>query len=434
MMKCLYFAAHPLWPVTSGARLRNYELARQLAGRASVDFVEMRNVGGQRGALPENSNLASILTLEKGRTYTPAKLLRGLIGPTPVTLWNCWSPRAAAQLAEVLHAEEFDAVQVSGTPLQPYLPVVQRARGRPTLVVDWHNIESELMARFAESTGNWAKKIAAKRTAKLIERAEDRLLEMDALHTVTSERERQKLLARRPRANIAVIPNGVDSRFFAATKAPGASHGNGSASKPAPAIVFVGSMDYHANVDAVLWFCRTAWPEIAQSHPGLQFTIAGRDPSPAVRALASERIHVTGTVDDLRPYYARAVASVAPVRIAGGTRLKILEAMAAGVPVVSTRLGVEGLDVEAGVHFLPAENGREMAAGIAQIIASSETASRLAQAARALVCACYDWDAIGERLWRIHSGLAEARERRGRRILVSSDLPPTRRRTKVVYL
>ena len=111
-------------------------------------------------------------------------------------------------------------------------------------------------------------------------------------------------------------------------------------------------MDYHANIDAVTWFSRTAWPEIAPKHPDLHFTIVGRDPAPAVRALASDRIHVTGTVDDVRPFYASAVAAVVPIRSGSGTRLKILEAMAAGVPVISTRLGAEGIEVEA--QYAPA--------------------------------------------------------------------------------
>lgn len=400
-MKCLYFAAHPWWPVNSGARQRNYQLACQLAVRASVTFVELRNRGDSRQIHLQNSALTNIVTLNKDRKYTPSKLVRGLIGPAPVTVLNCWSAQAAIRLADVLKSQEFGIVCVSGTPLQAYLPIILNSPGRPALAIDWHNIESELMCRFAESTGNWAKKIAARRTAKLIERAEDRLLDSCALHTVTSERERQKLLARRPQANIAVIPNGVDTQFYAPA----------DAIRTRPTVLFVGSMDYHANIEAVRWFCRAAWPEIARRHPDLQFTIVGRDPSPAVRALASDRIHVTGTVEDVRPYYASAVASVAPIRTASGTRLKILESMAAGVPVVSTRLGVEGLDVEDDVHFLLAENGQDMNAAIDRILADRENRDRLASAARALVVTRYDWSVVGQNLYRLHWELFQTRER-----------------------
>src|SRR5262249_54909269 len=145
-----------------------------------------------------------------GRTYTPSKILCGLVGPAPITVLNCWSLGAASQLANVLRSKQFDTVQMEGVHLIKYLPIVREAPGCPAILVDWHNVESELMWRYAELTGNWAKKIAAKRSAKLIERAEDLLLDTCTAHTVASERERQELLARRPAADIQVIPNGID--------------------------------------------------------------------------------------------------------------------------------------------------------------------------------------------------------------------------------
>jgi glycosyltransferase involved in cell wall biosynthesis len=226
---------------------------------------------------------------------------------------------------------------------------------------------------------------------------------------VTSERERQKLLARRPGANIQVIPNGVDTGFYTAAKLAEACHQCGQ-SDLKPTILFVGLMDYHANIDAVIWFSRKAWPEIARTHPDLQFTIVGRDPTPEVRALASDRIHVTGTVDDVRPFFKSAVAAVVPLRSGSGTRLKILESMAASVPVVSTQLGAEGIDVEHDVHILLADSAPEIAAAVHRIASSAEVRARLSQAARTLVCRVYDWSNIGEQLYRIHYDQAQARQ------------------------
>jgi len=168
-------------------------------------------------------------------------------------------------------------------------------------------------------------------------------------------------------------------------------------------------MDYHANIDAVIWFSRSIWPGIARSYPGLQFTIVGRNPTPAVRALASDRIHVTGTVDDVRPFYASAIAAVVPLRSGSGTRLKILEAMAAGVPVVSTRLGAEGIVAENDVHLLLADSGPEIAAAVRRVASSAETRTRLSQVARALVRSAYDWSVIGNWLYEIHADLVESR-------------------------
>jgi glycosyltransferase involved in cell wall biosynthesis len=311
-------------------------------------------------------------------------------------------------LTDVLRSHDFDSVQIAGTQLMAYLSVVQESPKSPAIVVDWHNIESELMWRYAETTLNWARKIAARRTAKLIERAEDRLLDTCALHTVTSERERQKLLARHPGANIQVIPNGVDTSFYTAKNIADGC-GKPSLGNSKQTILFVGHMDYHANIDAVTWFSRVAWPEIARTHPALHFTIVGRDPPLEVRALASDRIHVTGTVDDVRPFYASAVAAVVPLRVGSGTRLKILEAMAAGVPVVSTKLGAEGIDIEPDHHFLQADSGPDIAAAVHRIVSSDETRSRLSQAARELVCRIYDWSVIGKQLFRLHKDLVGSR-------------------------
>jgi glycosyltransferase involved in cell wall biosynthesis len=406
-MKSLYFAPHEFWPINSGARVRDYQLARQLASRSLVTFVEMRHAGEQQQIPPDDPDLISVVTVDKSRTYTPSKILRGLAGPTPITLLNCWSLQAAFQLADVLRSDQFDTVQIEGVLLMEYLPIVWEALGSPAIIVDWHNIESEIMWRYAKTNGNWAKKIVAKRTARLIERAEDRLLHTCATHTVSSERERQKLLARCPGANVQVIPNGVDTSFYTSKKIDEAYQRSGQGT-PNQTILFVGSMDYHANIDAVTWFSRAAWPEIARNYPDIHFMIVGRDPVPEVRALDSDRIHVTGTVDDVRPFYASAVAAIVPIRSGSGTRLKILEAMAAGVPVVSTRLGVEGIEAEDDVHLLLGDSGPEIAAAVHRIASSAETRCRLSHSARALVCRTYDWRAIGKRLYEIHAALVES--------------------------
>jgi polysaccharide biosynthesis protein PslH len=405
-LRILYIAPHQIWPTNTGARLRDYQLAQQLALRSSVTFMEMSQAAEEQHAVPGDSRIAQIVTLNKSRTYSPTKIFRGLIGPIPITVLNCWSSRAASQLANVLRSYQFDTVQVEGVLLIEYLPIIREAQGCPAVIVDWHNIESEMMWRYAKTTGNWLKRIAATRTAKLIERAEDLLLDNHVTHTVTSERERQKLLARRPGANIYVIPNGVDTSYYTARTISEVTRPRGQADSK-PTILFVGSMDYHANVDAVTWFSRVSWPQIALNHPDMQFIIVGRNPRPEVRALASDRIHVTGTVDDVRPFYARAVAVVVPLRSGSGTRVKILEAMAAGVPVVSTKLGAERLDVEHDKNILLAGDPPEIMAAVNRLVSSAETRKKLSETGRALVASVYDWTIIGKQLFGLHEKLVK---------------------------
>jgi len=399
-MKLLYFAAHQMWPLTSGNRLRDYHLARELAKRASVTFVEMCHSGEQPSSPPSDRAFDEIVSLRKGASYTPGKILRGLAGPSPLTVLNYFDAKSANQLATLLERNRFDTVQIEGIHLSGYLDVIKAAPKRPAIVIDWQNIESELMWRYSKNARFWPKKMIARRTAGLLQRSEVMLLGGGETHTVVSDREQQKLLGWCPSALVNVIPNGVDTDLFSASVISEMQK-NATSDMLKPSILYVGAMDYHANIDGVTWFAREIWPEIAVKHPELEFVIVGRRPSGAVRALASQRIRVTGTVDDVRPFYASAVAVVVPLRVGAGTRLKILEAMAAGVPVVSTRLGAEGIDATTNVHLLLAENRAEMVAAIDQI-ADPHIRSRLVSAAREFVTNRYDWALIGERLYQIH--------------------------------
>lgn len=404
-MKLLFLTSQKIWPLTSGNRLRNYHLARQLGALGSVTLVELCYENEEPSNPPDDCKFDRIISLHKSTGYTPIKLIRGMAGPTALTLLNYFEPRLAAQLADILDRGQFDAVHLGGFHLSSYLSVAETAC--PAVLLDWHNIESELMRRYSENTGSWPKRLAAKRTATLLERSELRLLQKCRIHTAASERERDKLLARYPSATVHVIPNGVDTQYFskigaAQSAAPFASERN---------LLFVGSMDYHANIDAVTSFVREIWPDIAANLPNLKFVIVGRDPAPEVLKLASDRILVTGTVDDVRPYYRSALAVIVPLRVGGGTRLKILEAMAAGVPIVSTTLGAEGLGVTNGVHLLISNSSAEMIAAVNQLSASSELRTRLVTNARDQVIARYDWSVVGDKLHSIYKELLMAPSR-----------------------
>jgi polysaccharide biosynthesis protein PslH len=403
-MRLLYFAAHQLWPLTSGNRLRDYYLARELAKRASVTFVEMCHPGEAPSHPPNDSGFDEIISLKKGSGYTPDKIVRGFVGPIPLTALNYFDANSAAALASLLARKSFDTLQIEGVQLSSFLPIIHGAQNPPSILVDWHNIESELMQRYSENQTMWPKKLLAKRTATLLQRTEKALLERCTAHTVASEREQEKLLALDPAAKIHVIPNGVDTNCFSSATSPIMQRSNGN-DKAKRSILFVGSMDYHANIDAVCWFATEVWPSIAKKHPELEFVIVGRNPSLAVRQLASASVRVTGTVDDVRPFYSSASAVVVPLRVGSGTRLKILEAMAAAVPVISSGLGAEGISAVHDVHLLRADSGPEILEAVDRIVTSPETSSRLAKAARDLVAQRYDWTKLGEELYRIHKDL-----------------------------
>jgi glycosyltransferase involved in cell wall biosynthesis len=159
-------------------------------------------------------------------------------------------------------------------------------------------------------------------------------------------------------------------------------------------------MAYHANIEAAVWFAHSVWPRLREHFPHWKLTIVGYNPAPAVLALRElKNVEVTGTVEDVRPYYGEAVAALVPLRIGGGTRLKILEAMAAGAPVVSTSLGAEGLAVSSGKELLIANREEDWLPHLQSLMENSQLRKNLVTAGRELVRARYDWEALGARLY-----------------------------------
>ena len=399
-MRILYFSSRECWPLNTGARLRDYHFARELSRRANVTYLGLRNPKDPPPVKPPaESGFEQHRLIEKDPSFSPMKLVRGLGGPVPVTVLNNWSPRILAGLERTVRdGAAFTSVQIEGMHLLQYLPALRKAPGSPALIADWHNIESEIMWRYSETAVGAARKAYARRTARLMEDMELRLLEGCDVHIVPSPREREKLLARCPNARIEIVGNGVDVAYYS---------NHATESSPRRDILFVGSMDYHANIGAVLEFANTMWPGIHAQHPEFRFVIVGRNPPPEVRALASlPNVEVTGTVDDVRPWYQSAAVVVVPLRTGSGTRLKILEAMAAGVPVVSTRLGAEGLDVTDGANILLAETAPETIDAVHTLCTSPEQWSAIAEAGRSLVSSQYDWAILGERLFAIHESAA----------------------------
>ncbi len=175
-------------------------------------------------------------------------------------------------------------------------------------------------------------------------------------------------------------------------------------------IVFVGSMDYHANIDGAIDFAREVWPRVRAQHTDLIFTIVGRDPAAEVRELAQmPGVEVTGTVVDVRPFYREAIAAVVPLNVGGGTRLKILEAMAAGIPVVSTTLGAEGLNIQAGKNILIADTNEQLSEAINSVLENESQRQHLKIGGRALISERYDWSRLGESLFDAYDKLLATR-------------------------
>ena len=306
---------------------------------------------------------------------------------------NYTSDEMAAALLGSVRSEGYDLIHLDSIHMMGCLEPLTTALGSKLRVVyDWHNIESEAMRRYSRAVSSPLYRFYAALTARRLERLEHSILTTALGHVVCSERERQQLLRMAPKARITVLNNGVDIGYF--------SEPIGEAIRNR--IVFVGSMSYHANIEAAIDFTHAVWPRLRERIPGCRLTLVGANPDRAVLALREVAgVEVTGTVPDVRPYYHEALAAIVPLRTGGGTRLKILEAMAAGVPVISSELGIEGLRIEPGKNILLADPD-DVEAWIRALTDLAESKSLwrdLAASAKHLVGERYDWKILCRSLY-----------------------------------
>ncbi len=384
-MRTLYLSPRQSVPLVSGAKLRDFHLAKALGEAGELTYVHYSEPDLAPPVMPFAKR---VITVPRPRPYSPAKILRGLTGRWPLPIVNYTSPAMAETLRELLRARPFDLVHVDAIHMAGCAWAVRDALAGTPVMYNWHNIESEYLERYANENPSTARRWYARHAASQMYGVETAILESARGHIVCSNRELELLSARAPRARLAVIENGVEMTKMSAPRSFDESRNR---------ILFVGSMAYPANAHAAVWFCREIWPAIQKRYPQFRLTIVGYNPLPEVLALRESGVEVTGTVPDVLAWYAQAFAAIVPVRIAGGTRLKILEAMAVGVPVLSTRLGAEGLDVSHGRDILLVESADEWVDALTQLTEPAHW-MQLASAGQGMVRERYDWEVIGRKL------------------------------------
>lgn len=270
------------------------------------------------------------------------------------------------------------------------------------VVLDAHNVEHEIITRLAGLEPSIARQVYSRVNAAKLRREETALMASVDGVAVTSERDAQILQGLIPERRFDVVPNGVDSRAFT----PG--HDEGQAAK----LLFYGALDYFPNQDAVSHFASEIWPMIRRDHPEAKFEVVGRRAPAEFGALAKEAgFMITGFVEDIRGSVAAASVVVVPLRAGSGTRLKVLEAMAMAKPVVSTSLGVEGLEVVDGQHVLLADDPRQFANAVSRLLRSPEERRRIGTAARQLAVERYDWREIAFSFEQVIEATVQRRQR-----------------------
>lgn len=393
------------YPPHQGTSLRNFHIIRGLAETHNLtllSFVEDNQDVTALGPLTELCQ--QIETVPVPARTTRQRLWQLVTTRRPDMAHRLYSPEFNEKLENLLRHGRYDLVQIEGIELARTIEMIRIANKGIRIVFDDHNAETELQRRnMLTDLGNPRRWLAAAyswvQTRRLARFERWACLQADWVTAVsTSDKKHLQALAPDLQTPITVIPNCLDVQAMQT-----------QTEKEEEIIpfdlVFSGKMDYRPNVDAVLWFATEVWPLVQTQRPSTTWAVVGQKPHPRLDRLRTIKgITITGWVDSVRPYISGANLFIMPFRIGSGTRLKLIEAMAAGKPIVSTAVGAEGFPVQSGREIVLVDGAGEMAANILALLANDEQRHNLGQAAQQFAQQ-YDWRVVIPQFNQIYQGL-----------------------------
>jgi glycosyltransferase involved in cell wall biosynthesis len=386
------------YPPKGGNWLRTLNLMLPLAGRHDITYV-CRGVRDRRAAdvaraFYEARGIRAIITGDhpsdnKGASFY-GRLAANLLSPFPFSIATHRSPAVRREIQRLLRSEKVDVWQFEAL---SYADALMGTNARTIVMA--HNAESLIWERLYATERQPLKRLYIRHQYRKYERYEGRVLRAASRVVAVSHEDAAVLANRFGVDDAAVVDNGVDVAHF--------TEGADRRSPDPKQILFLGSLDWRPNLDSVDILLTRVMPQVLAAEPGAHLSIVGRNPSPElVRRIKTEpRVQLHADVDDVRPYLARSGVMAVPLRIGGGSRLKILEAAAAGLPVVSTRIGCEGLKFQANRDLRVVENEDEMAAALVDCIRDPGQAAAMAKSGRGVIDAHYDWSRLADRLEKI---------------------------------
>jgi len=385
-MRILWVKVGGLWPADRGGRLRSFHTVAELSRRHRVTVVTTHapgEGGGEATALPDCERVVTLphRPAKQGSAAFALALARSWASPLPVDLYKARVPGLATTVSRLIDSGEVDVCVADFLAAAPSVPLGGRV---PTLLFQ-HNVEHQIWKRLARTERRPARRALLELEWRKTRRYEARACARASLTVAVSEPDRAMLSELAPGARIHAVPTGVDTSFFAPGAGPEIPH----------RLVFTGSMDWYPNEDAMLHFIEAVLPRIRRDVPAASLTIVGRRPSARLHeAAAAAGVEVTGTVDDVRPFMADAEVYVVPLRVGGGTRLKIFEALAMGKAVVSTSVGAEGLPLVSGQHFIQADDPEAFATSVIALLKDPGRRRALGSGGRRLVEERYSWPQV----------------------------------------
>jgi len=392
-MRILFLTPQFPYPPHKGTTLRNYNLIAGLAARHEIDLLSVHDSPQVPHGTPLDQLCRRIAVVTVPARSNVRRAIDTLISPWPDMGLRLWSPQFLTQLQAWLSDGNYDAIQIEGIELARYGLTLSR-RGCK-LIFDDHNAEYLLQARIAQTertARGWTPgAIYSTLQAQKLRRFERRIARQVDRLVAVSDADAAALRELDPALKVQVVPNGIDTALYDRTQvAP--------IDLPPHSLVFTGTMDFRPNVDAALWFAREVLPLIKRDVPDVHFVIVGQRPHARLAELRSDTsIVITGGVEDTRPYITGASVYVIPLRMGGGTRFKLLEALALHAPCVSTTLGAEGFEVASGRELVLADDAAAFAQATVDLIRQPEQGRTMGTAGRSFA-EKYDWRHIVPKL------------------------------------
>ncbi|RJP50443.1 MAG: glycosyltransferase [Anaerolineaceae bacterium] len=398
-MRVLFIVDRIPYPVLGGAALRNYNLLRRLAAEHEVWLVAFTKNAEQREAVHHLDDFCAgvefVEAESQGALSDLPNFAKYILRGIPPELRFFASPTLTQKIQALLARFQFDVIHIDQIYMGLYLETIPPAQ-RPRTLWGLHDVDFVKYRRIIQLESKKTRKLRLWLNNHFMYGWEPRQASKFGRCLTVSEMDRQLLLEKNPKLRIEVIPNGVDAHLFAIRPEVQGQY----------VLIFVGNMAYLPCADAVLYFCEQILPQIRRAIPNVEFWVVGKDPPEKIQALNGDGIRVTGRVEDVRPYYVQSTACVVPLRAGGGTRLKILESLAMGRPVVSTSIGCEGLELKDGEHILIADDPAAFAQQTVRLLKDSSFRQQLARNGRQAVEARYDWDVITKKLVDVYREVA----------------------------
>jgi glycosyltransferase involved in cell wall biosynthesis len=396
-LSILYVSQLPPSPPRFGAQARMHGLMTSLARHHQITAVslvdEEFDLEESRRAMREYCRQVILVPNPKGRNGLAKRMLqlRSMASRRSFERHRYSLPGFQQILDGVLQRESIDVVNLEF----PYLAHFRFRQSppdapKPPLVLDAHDIAYDVVRQYARRGGTLGRRLYAGLDWRKLRREELAAFRAADGICTCSAADAQRLLADVPSARTAVIPNAADVEHYQPRPSDPPRDGR--------TVVFFGLMSTVPNIDGALFFLREIWPRIAEARPQARCKIIGARPPPSVLEFTGPRVEITGLVDDLRPHLAAAAALVVPLRIGGGTRLKIVEGMAMSKAIVSTTLGAEGIEAVPGRDILIADDAERFAASVIRLLDEPDLAARLGRSARQVAVERYAWSAAAAAL------------------------------------